>query len=97
MDTVREIEVLVDVAVLGKQVDSFFSSDMGKYMMSRAAAEVQEGLAILKKVAYTDAEAVRAAQNRVWRGESLRDWLEQAILAGLKAEAVLADREEDNG
>jgi hypothetical protein len=81
--------------VLGKQVENFLSGDVGKYLLDRANDEVKAGLAILKKVNYTDAEGVRLAQNRVWRGESVRDWLQQALIAGARAEAVLESREDE--
>jgi hypothetical protein len=90
----QEIEVLFDVAVLGKQIEQFFGSDVGGYLLQRADAEVASGVAQLKKLAHTDANGIRLAQNQVWRGESIRGWLEEAITAGRKAEAVLDDRDE---
>jgi len=40
-----------------------------------------------------DAEAVCLAQNMVWRGETMKAWLKDAVSAGLKARMILEDRE----
>ena len=91
----QEIEILMDVAVLGKQVENFMASELGRFLLGRADAEVLTGVAQLKNLAHTDANAIRLAQAQVWRGESLRDWLEEAVRAGLKAQDVLEDRDSD--
>ena len=90
----NETEVLFDVAILGEQVDAFYHSDMGKFILTRLEAETNAGLKELKTVNPSDAERVREAQNRVWRAESLKGWLDEAIMAGLKAKDILEDRED---
>ena len=90
-----DVEVLVDVAVLGKQVQNFFDSDIGKFLLHRAKMEYDGGIKALKQTDPTDTRAIIVAQNAVWRAESIKDWLDEAILAGLKAEVVLEDREDD--
>ena len=90
----EETEILFDVAVLGEQVDQFFKSDIGKYLLDHAAAQEAEGLEELKRVKCHDPESVWEAQNKVWVAEKFRTWLSDAIQAGLKAQMILEDREE---
>lgn len=90
----EETEILFDVAVLGEQVDQFFKSDIGKYLLDHAAAQEMEGLEELRRVDCKNAEAVWNAQNKVWIAEKFRVWLSDAIQAGLKAQIILEDREE---
>lgn len=90
----EETEILLDVAVLGEQIDQFMKSDVGKYLLSHAAAQEEEGLEALRRVKCTDPQAVFEAQNKVWVAERFRTWLEDAVRAGLKAQMILEDREE---
>jgi hypothetical protein len=90
----EETEILFDVAVLGEQIDQFFKSDIGKYLLDHAAAQEAEGLEALRRVQCHDTEAVWQAQNKVWLAEKFRTWLTDAIQAGLKAQMILEDREE---
>jgi hypothetical protein len=92
---VRQTEALVEQAVLGKQVDNFMDSDIGKYLDNLMETEYLEAVDTLTSVICTDTEAVRTAQNRIWRAKTLRNWLETAIISGLKAQVVLEDREDD--
>jgi len=90
----EETEILFDIAVLGEQVDQFFKSDLGKYLLDHAARQEAQGLEELRRVECHDTEAVWQAQNKVWVAEKFRTWLEEAIQAGLKAQMILEDREE---
>jgi len=87
-------EILLDVAVLGEQVDQFLKSDVGVYLMQHAAAQEEQGLEELRRVDCKDAAAVWNAQNKVWIAEKFRVWLSEAVQAGLKAQMILEDREE---
>jgi len=87
-------EILLDVAVLGEQVDQFLKSDVGVYLMQHATAQEEAGMEELRRVKCNDAEAVWQAQNKVWLAEKFRVWLEEAVQAGLKARMILEDREE---
>lgn len=89
-----EIEMLYDVAVLGEQVDAFFKSDIGKFLDKRINEEIEEGLTELRTVDCTSQQAVFMAQGKVLRAERIRSWLEEALLAGLKARMILEDRED---
>ena len=93
-DPVKQIEHLVDNAVLGQQVDSFMRSDIGKYLLEKARTEQAEGYSELLQADFTDCEAVRKAQNKVHRAEDFVNWLNEAIITGLRATEVLESREE---
>jgi hypothetical protein len=89
-----ESEILLDVAVLGEQIDQFLKSDVGQYLLQHAAEQEEQGLEELRRVKCTDATAVWEAQNKVWVAEKFRTWLDEAIRAGLKAQMILEDRED---
>lgn len=84
---------LIAQAVLGKEVESFMASDVGKYILARADEEYQSGVCVLKHCSAMDTMTIQEAQNKVWRAESLRQWLEEAVISGLKAHEILEERE----
>jgi hypothetical protein len=89
-----ETEVLVDVAVLGEQVDQFLKSHIGRYMVAKAEAEYDAGIESLKNCDPYDPIGISAAMNVVKRAESIKEWLVEAVGAGLRAQMILEDREE---
>jgi len=95
-DIVKQAEVLVDTAVLGKLTLDFLQSDVGRYLNKCIDDEYAEGLERLKLVDANNADAVRTAQNQVWRAEELRRWLQTAIHAGVRATQVLESREDED-
>ncbi len=94
MSTHDEIEALMEYATLGEQVKSFMQSDVGKFLLARAKQEYDAGIDALKSVKPTDVAGLLIAQNNVRRAESIRGWLEEAIVTGLKALDVLEGRED---
>lgn len=89
-----ESEALLDLAVLGEQVDQFCKSDVGKYLLSHCEREVNAGLSELKQADCNNPVEVWQAQSRIRIAESMEHWLKEAILAGLKAQQILEDRED---
>ncbi len=89
-----QVEALVEQAVFGEQVDIFMRSRVGQWLLERAFSEADEALQRLKVVQPTDSVAVQQLQNQVWRAESIKGWLEQAVISGLKATEVLDERDE---
>ena len=90
MDT----DVLVDKAVLGKQVEIFFDSRVGKFLLARIESEINRGVELLKKVDPEDVKQVRCLQNLVLRAESIESWFSEAIMDGIKATEILEERDE---
>jgi hypothetical protein len=94
-ELLKQTEVLVDQAVLGEQVDSFMRSDIGLYLDQRMQGEYEDAVEKLTQADAQDVKAIQSAQNEIWRARSVRLWLESAIISGLKAQQVLAGREEE--
>ena len=89
-----ELGVLYDTAVLGKQMESFRSSDVGRYLMAQIDREIESSLRLLRGMNPTDPAEIMRCQNAVWRAESVATWIEEAILAGLKSQEIIEEREE---
>lgn len=87
-------ELLLRRAAFGKQIEQFMSSDIGKYLLARAADEVIEAFDELKKCDPRDGKTVEKFQNRIYRAESFRQWLMDAVLDGINAFNIIEDREE---
>lgn len=79
-------------AAVGKQVEWFTESDVGKYLLQCADIEINEGIKELISVAADKTEDIRAAQNRVWRGESFKKWIVDAVSSGKASEQLLDER-----
>lgn len=86
---VRELHKTID---FGFQAEAFLQSDVGKYLIAKAEAEVVEATEALKVVDPTVPDAIRALQNRVYRGESIQYWLAEAIQSGLNAQQEFIDQ-----
>jgi hypothetical protein len=91
-----EKEELYDIALLGKLMDEFTRSDVGSYMIRRANLDIEDAYEELKKVDPHDFSSVQKAQNKVYRAESIKDWMKQAIQAGTNAKDILEQRSEEN-
>lgn len=72
-------------AVLGRQVEDFLDSDIGKYLVQRAEEEANEALEELKKVAWWRHNRLKWLQNRIWVTEHFQMWLGQAYREGIQA------------
>lgn len=81
-------------AAFGKQVQEFFKSDIGHYILERAAAQIEAAHLEFRAVDCTDASKVRAIQNKIAIAESIIKWLGDAVTDGLKALEILEDRSE---
>lgn len=86
---VRELHKTID---FGFQAEAFLQSDVGKYLIAKAEAEVLEATEALKVVDPTVPDAIRELQNRVYRGESIQYWLAEAIQSGLNAQQEFIDQ-----
>jgi hypothetical protein len=78
---------------LGEQAEAFLASPLGKYLVGRAEAEVEEGVEALKRADPEDAKAIRAIQTIIARAESFQYWLAEAIMAGENAQQELTEEQ----
>ena len=86
---VRELHKTID---FGFQAEAFLQSDVGRYLIDKAEAEVVEATEALKRVDPTKPDEVRELQNKVHRGESIQFWLAEAIQSGLNAQQEFIDQ-----
>lgn len=89
----EETARLYRTAQFGKQVEIFLLSDVGKYLLQCADLEEENAVKQLKICDPYDPNAIQEVQNKIWRAESVRKWLEDAVLAGLQALEIIEDRE----
>jgi hypothetical protein len=88
-----DVGLLTDAAVVGRMVEDFLHSDIGLYLVQCADAEIDKGVEALKKANAENPSEVRSAQNQVICGEYIKQWLEEAVSAGLRAQQILEDRQ----
>ena len=78
---------------LGFQVEAFLQSDLGRYLVQRAEAQVEEAVELLKRCSPEDSAQIRAIQHTIQVAESIQYWLAEAIQSGLNAQQQLHDQE----
>ena len=78
---------------LGFQVEAFLQSDLGRYLVQRAEAQVEEAVELLKRCSPEDSAHIRAIQQTIQVAESIQYWLAEAIQSGLNAQQQLHDQE----
>jgi hypothetical protein len=83
-----EDRALLKTAALGMDVDRFLSTPVGQHLLKRAQEEVHEGVSGLCNADAEDSKEIRKFQNQVWRGESIQQWLAEAIQEGIQAERI---------
>jgi len=79
----------LETAVFGKQVDLFWDSEIGQYLLGHALREYNTSLETLKSCDPSDSKTVARLQGEIWRAESFRDWLSRAIEDGIRATNIL--------
>lgn len=84
--TVKEIAI-------GLDAERFMQSDLGRYLLGRAQANVEEAMEGLKVADPDNAKEVRDLQNIVMVNEYFLYWLGEAITQGRAAEELLSQQE----
>ena len=80
---------------LGFQVEAFLQSDIGRYLVQRAEAQVDEQVEALKQVDADSPSQIRSIQHNIQVAEAIQYWLADAIQSGINAQADLHDRERE--
>ena len=88
--------LLMAEAVLGRDVEDFCRSDIGRYLIGRANQEIEVATMQLKRVLPWRRRKIQDLQNQIWRGEQLKEWLLEQIQAGKTAVSEL-DRRTQTG
>lgn len=81
-------------ARVGMQVELFLRSDVGRYLIGRAELEEQVAVDDLVAAKSNDFFANREIRNRIAVTRMFRDWLMEAVQAGIAAGHTL--REQDD-
>ena len=93
MDANQELNPLLKAVDLGFQAEAFLQSDIGRYLVQRAEAQVDAAVEALKQEDPEDAKAIRALQNTIAVAESVQYWLADAIQQGENAQQQLHEGE----
>ena len=84
--------IMLRRAVFGKQVEAFLSSDIGRYLLSRALEQKKLAQAEFLEVNCADVEKVRQLQNTIMQANSIAGWLSDAVQDGLQALNIIEER-----
>jgi hypothetical protein len=92
MEDTDDKNMLLRRAAFGRQVEEFWASDIGNYILNRIDSEVVSAFQELKTCDPKDGKVVQTIQNRIYRAESIKDYLADSIVDGLQAFKELEDR-----
>jgi hypothetical protein len=92
MEDTDDKVMLLRRAAFGKQVEEFWSSDIGNYLLNRLDSEVVEAFGEIKVCDPKDGKTVQHIQNKIYRAESIKVWLTDAVCDGLQSFKELEDR-----
>ena len=81
-------------AVFGKQVEDFINGDIGSYLLGRVDDELQSAQAALNKCSPWRRRRITELQNQIWRCESFKDWLADAVISGQQAMKLLENQDD---
>lgn len=84
-----EKQKLLEDAALGEELESFWSSAIGKHLRQRAEAVYIAALEELKECDPTDHKKISRLQGEVWRAEKFGEWINEGIATGLAAFGIL--------
>lgn len=87
-------EHLRDVLSFSEEVNSFLETKVGAYLCQCADKEIEAAHNVLKKIFPWRRNAIRDLQNRIWRAESFKQWLDDAIRAGAQARQILEEQDD---
>ncbi len=76
----------------GFQVQAFIDSEIGKFLIARAEAQITEAAELLKRVNPENPTQIRALQHTINVAEDVQYWLAEAIQAGYAAQDELLER-----
>lgn len=85
----QELNEIQKKIALGFDVEAFFNSDLGKYLLGRAADEAINAMNELKDIDPTLTERIRTLQGIIARSEKFELWLQEALIVGQSSEEQL--------
>jgi hypothetical protein len=87
---------LLRTAAFGRQVEEFWSSDIGKYLHLHASTCYSSAIEELKSVNPSSSAEVMQAQGKAWQAENFILWMEEAIQRGLESLNLLEGNTDDD-
>jgi hypothetical protein len=90
----NERDVLVSDIVFGKRIETFFSSDIGQYLLRRIVNEAQEYTDKLIVADPTDYKEIQRLQNGIYVASSIKRWLEESLVQALESEVRLNETDQ---
>lgn len=81
-------------AMIGRDAEEFLKSDIGKYIIGCAEQEAQEAMDALKRCYPWRRRKIAELQNKIWRAESVQQWMGELVIRGRQALSQL-DQSED--
>lgn len=96
MDELYSEEDLIEYQeyILGKEVDDFWRSPIGKYVIGRSLEESDNATKMLKDADPSDQERIRNIQSTIKIAEKSVLWLAEAIANGKRAQEQLEINED---
>ena len=79
-------------AMLGKDAEEFWQSDIGRYILGRIEEEEKEAVEILVKVSPWRRRRIMELQSRISRAQSIKGWFSELIISGRQALEQLEDQ-----
>lgn len=89
MSETPELNPLLKAVDLGFQAEAFLQSDVGRYLVQRAEAQVDEAVEALKQADPEDAKGIRNLQGVIAVAEAVQYWLADVIQQGENAQQQL--------
>ena len=93
-DALMQANPTLAVAVLGKEVELFLDSDIGKYLVQCAEDDIDTVMSAFSKVNPQDAPAIMALQVKLGAAIRIKGWLGDAINSGKQAVMNMETRHE---
>ena len=87
---------IVATAVLGKEIEDFLRSDIGKYLISRANRVYTAAVDEFKRVDPTKTAEIIRIQADMWKADAFKAWIVEGIQEGLTALNFLDGRDDDH-
>lgn len=83
----------VRLAIFGKQVEDFLTSDIGDYLLKYARQQETDGVEQLLRVNPWRRRRIQVLQNQIATAQNFQRWLGEAVAAGQMSLAQLQGEE----
>jgi len=89
-------DLVLDTARLGIEAEAFLSSNLGRYMMERAALHREQYLELLYRSAPSDTKENILHRIEISAATKFLEWLNEAINSGKTAHMQIINQEVEN-